>query len=194
MGTNTLKRSRGGRPNPNNNTLDSNLDLNESNNEPNKNARIHTPAEADQNSPTKEDLISRILDFVNEHSDVEQGTDEWHKLLQTTIGGSEPVAWGLINVYTRLYGGEPCIDYGNADKIIFDRMLVDVDDGLLVTSLQYIKFADGTPDHSIARDDDDAMALVGYIPFKIMQVYSEMMESLPGFKSRMMRLIEDFFV
>ena len=106
----------------------------------------------------------------------------------------DPVAWGLMNVYAKDgHDGEKCIDFGNADDIVFDKMLKDVDDGVLMTSLVFLAFSNGKPDVLVVQNAPDSMHLMGYIPFKIMQVCCKKVEPIPNFKPRRKARIDDFF-
>ena len=81
------------------------------------------------------------------------------------------------------------IDYGSASRGIFDKMLRDVDKGILEVSLEYLRFKNGRPDISNARHHhEDAVHLAGSLPFKIMKVCQ-----FPGFKGRMMTEVNKFF-
>ena len=63
-----------------------------------------------------------------------------------------PVAWGLINVYSRGEDdGNRYIDYGEADRYTFEKMLRDVDDNKLATSLLYLEFANNRLDILFAQ-------------------------------------------
>ena len=81
------------------------------------------------------------------------------------------------------------IDYGSASRGIFDKMLRDVDKGILEVSLEYLRFKNGGPDISNAHHHhEDAVHLAGSLPFKIMKVCQ-----FPGFKGHMMMEVNKFF-
>ena len=51
--------------------------------------------------PSKEELVARILAFVEKHGAIRQGTPGWYNLMQTTIGGSEMSVLFGMNQYMK---------------------------------------------------------------------------------------------
>lgn len=103
----------------------------------------------------------------------------------------KPVAWGKMNVYSRDPG--EVIDYGAADKAVFDEMLRDVDRGVLVTSLVYLTFTDDRSDILNAQGRINGMYFTGCIPFKMMKVCSRRVDPVPDFGVRIMAEVNKFF-
>ena len=50
---------------------------------------------------SRDELINRILAFVDKHGGIRQGTTEWHGLIRTTIGGSEMGVLLGVNKYKK---------------------------------------------------------------------------------------------
>jgi hypothetical protein len=107
----------------------------------------------------------------------------------------KPLAWGVFNIYSsEVNHGKEYVDYGNAHKDVFDKMLADVQKGTLVASLQYLEFSDSSLDTiTYEQGGYDAMHIVGYIPFKLMWVYFKRVDPIPGFKTRVINKIDEFF-
>lgn len=106
----------------------------------------------------------------------------------------KPVAFGMMNVYSKGDGaGEELVDYGAANKDVFDRMLEDVDKGILFASLVYIKYTDDRDDILSPQDHVDGMYHSGIIPFKIMHVKYRKVKPLLNFGERMAVEVNKFF-
>ena len=106
----------------------------------------------------------------------------------------KPIAWGKLTVYSKEKAGpERSVDFGDADKKTFDSMLVEVDNGVFTTSLVCLTFA-GNREDIINPQCFQGMRLIGNIPFKIFSVQCLKVDRIPGFKKRILKLVNDIFV
>lgn len=109
----------------------------------------------------------------------------------------KPLAWGVINVYSKKSGHGAVIDYGKAGKKVFNDMLEDVNDGKLTTSFSYVKFAESMHvsvlEHLFTQGIYDDRCLVGIIPFKLMKLWLKEVERDPNDKQDMIRRIDEVF-
>lgn len=85
------------------------------------------------------------------------------------------------------------VDYGAADRDIFDKMLKDVDEGVSVTSLVCLTFTYGRSDILGPQGHVNSMCLTGTISFKLMKVHSLKVKSSPDFGARMLAEVNQFF-
>jgi YqaJ-like viral recombinase domain len=107
----------------------------------------------------------------------------------------KPSAYGVMNVYSKRAddaGGKP-VDYGAAVRDVFDGMLKDVDNGVLFTSLVYIKFTDDRADILGPQGHIDGMYHSGIIPFKIMRVIFKKVKPIPNFGEHIAAEVNKFF-
>lgn len=102
-----------------------------------------------------------------------------------------PVAWGVINIYSKTPSQETFVDYGEAGKQKFNSMLKAVDGGKLTTSLLYVKFADSMLDCHLTQDKH--RHLVGTFPFKLMKLCLHKVERVLNDKQDMIDRINAFF-
>ena len=89
--------------------------------------------------------------------------------------------------------GKGIIDYGVADREGFDRMLKDVDQGVIHTSLVHLTFADGRTDILGPQGHVDGMCHTGVIPFKLMRVCRKKVKPVQDFGERVKKEVETFF-
>lgn len=107
----------------------------------------------------------------------------------------KPVAYGVMNVYSKGDDtGEKLVDYGAADGIVFNKMLEGVDNGVLFTSLVYLKYTNDRADILGPQGRIDGMYYSGIIPFKIMRVIGKKVKSpFPNFGERIAAEVDKFF-
>jgi hypothetical protein len=107
----------------------------------------------------------------------------------------KPVAWGLIHIYSKNErSADRIIDFGNAMRPVFKNLLKNLSTGKRVAKLEYIKFADGTPDITEDGIDGDTQSLyhIGSLGFKIMRVVMRKLDPAPLFKDRVYTKIDTF--
>lgn len=109
----------------------------------------------------------------------------------------QPKAWGMFCIRSSRCDDIPTkpVDYGAADREVFDGMLRDLDKGVVNASLVYLTFADEEA-RSLSHQQHspvDGMHIIGYLPFKIVHVFSKKIKPIQGYGAYVIESVNNFF-